>query len=157
LFNEAGHSVQLYKKTMSVACLSILHKGTFPHRERLNLGSATGGGSGGTLPSLQDVHSTLLAQFPKSSDGSKIGKDGPNRTQYLYSDKPRDAAELLFKKFAQGRKPIPMKNGKGFVIKFANGDRVNFRPTSSSDGSPAIDVHISSQGNLYKIHFLENK
>jgi hypothetical protein len=121
------------------------------------LGSATGGGAGGALPSLQDVHAALLSQLPKSSDGSKIGKDGPNRTQYLFSEKPRDAAEQLFKKFAQGRKAVPMKNGKGFVVKFANGDRVNFRPTSSSDGSPAIDVHISSQGKLYKIHFLENK
>ncbi len=121
------------------------------------MGSATGGGAGSSLPSLQAVHAKLLAQLPKSSDGSKIGKDGPNRTQYIYSNKPRDAAEELFKKFAQGRKPIPMKNGKGFVVKFANGDRVNYRPTSSSDGSPAVDVHIASQGKLYKIHFLEDK
>jgi len=121
------------------------------------LGSASGGGVGSALPSLQSVHTKLLAQLPKSGDGSKIGKDGPNRTQYLFSDKPRDTAEQLFNKFAQGRKPLPLKNGKGFVVKFSNGDRVNYRPKSSSDGSPVIDVHIASQGNLYKIHFLEDK
>ena len=121
------------------------------------MGSATGGGAAASLPSLQKIHGKLLAQLPKSSDGSKIGKDGPNRTQYLYSDRPREAAEQLFNKFAQGRKPLPLKSGNGFVVKFANGDRVNYRPTSSSDGSPAIDIHMASEGKLYKIHFLEDK
>ncbi len=73
------------------------------------MGSATGGGAAAILPSLQKIHGKLLAQLPNSSDGSKIGKDGPNRTQYLYSDKPREAAEQLFSKFAQGRKPLPLK------------------------------------------------
>lgn len=121
------------------------------------MGSGTGGRVGGSLPSLPGIHEKLLAQLPKSNDGKKIGRDGPNRTQYLYSSNPREYAEKIFRQFAQGRKPIPLKNGLGFVVQFANGDRVNYRPKSSSDGSPVLDIHIASLGKLYKIHFIESK
>ena len=112
---------------------------------------------GGGLPNLQAVHNNILAKYPKSADGSKIGVDGPNRSQYIFSSTPQTAAKQLFEKFAQGRKTTPLKNGSGYVVHFANGDRVNYRPSSSSDVSPVIDVHMGSQGKLYKIHFLETK
>ena len=141
---------------MSGACDTFLER-LVPIQRRITLGSASGGGLGGGLPSLQAIHSKILAEHPKSADGSKIGVDGPNRSQYIYSSKPKEAAKKLFEKFAQGRKALTLKNGAGYVVHFANGDRVNYRPTSSSDGSPVIDVHIGSQGKLYKIHFLETK
>jgi len=120
-----------------------------------------GGGQGGDLVSgpanLNEVHSKILKEYETSADGKRIGVDSKNRTQYVYSANPEKEAKAMFNKFAQTSQVKKLSNGKGFFVLFKGKSRVNFRPKSSSDGSPSIDIHFADTKTTYKIHFLPNK
>ena len=56
----------------------------------------------------------------------------------------------------------PLKGGKGYTTKMEDGTILTYRPISSSDGSPAVEINIKgsdSHGKLksQKIHFTEAK
>lgn len=53
-----------------------------------------------------------------------------------------------------------LSNGKGKVTKMRDGSIISYRPISSSDGSPAIDINIRKSRNSggikqQKIHFVK--
>lgn len=52
------------------------------------------------------------------------------------------------------------RNGKGFRVSMKDGSIITYREVSSSDGSPAVDIHIMSSSDdtggvrTQKIHFV---
>ena len=47
-----------------------------------------------------------------------------------------------------------MNNDSALYCFLDDGVRINFRPYSSSPGSPAVDIHIYSVDKIQKIHFV---
>ena len=121
------------------------------------MGGGQGGGLGGGLEDLNEIHAKLLKQYQTSADGKRIGVSSKNRTQHILSVNPEKAAQEMFKKFAGKSEIKKLNTGKGYYVLFKGKSRVNYRPKSSSDGSPSIDIHFADTHTTYKIHFLPNK
>jgi len=63
-------------------------------------------------------------------------------------------AKKFYRKLSTGGQQSPLTNGRGTKADFDDGSRVVFRPVSSSDGSPAVDITVVGRhGDQYKIDF----
>lgn len=92
------------------------------------------------------------------------GKGGSRTIRNIASDDPAATAKDFYDKLAHGgiEKQLFKKDGSpnGWQTKMADGSIVNWRPkSSSSDGSPAVDIFISTAdegGEIknQKIHFV---
>ena len=57
----------------------------------------------------------------------------------------------------------PHPNGKGYRVSMKDGSIITYREVSSSDGSPAVDINITSSSDdtggvrTQKIHFVRKK
>lgn len=106
--------------------------------------------------SLSDNLSALLKQFPLSPSGYFGKRGSSNPIRRIRSANPEQTAYHFFKVIANGageKRDIPT----GIVVALKDGTRITYRVTSSSDGSPAVDIKIlASIGNIkrkQKIHF----
>lgn len=84
--------------------------------------------------------------------GERTGKAGLNN---WYSDNPmRDAMEL-FSDLSNGGITEYSGNNHGIITTFENKSNVMFRPYTSTEGSPAVDIRVSNPGMIrgQKIHF----
>lgn len=74
----------------------------------------------------------------------------------MASSDPVTAGNEFFDKLSFGGKVKDLKNGKGKMSTFPDTSTVVFRPVSSSDGSPAMDIVVKGPSGLdYKIHFVK--
>lgn len=91
------------------------------------------------------------------------GNGGSTKTRHIVSADPDTAARDFYNKASYGgiQKNIP--NGKGVYTIMRDGSVITYRKTSNSDGSPVVNIHISSTnpeaGNIktQKIHFIKEK
>lgn len=106
--------------------------------------------------SLSDNLSALLKQFPLSPSGYFGVKGASNPVRRIRSAHPEQTAYHFFKLIANGageKRDIPT----GIVVTLKDGTRITYRVTSSSDGSPAVDIKILVPVGIIKhkqkIHF----
>lgn len=120
------------------------------------MGGGTGGGYSTTPSNLSSNIQDLAAKYPLNSEG-KFGKPGQgNNVQQVASSNPIATGNNFFDKLSTGGKVKDLKNGKGKMATFPDASTVVFRPVSSSDGSPALDIVIKGPSGLdYKIHFVK--
>ena len=75
------------------------------------------------------------------------GKGGSRAIRNIASKDPAATAKDFYDKIAHGgrEKPLFKKDGSpnGWETKMADGSIINWRPTSSSDKSPAVDIFVS--------------
>ena len=103
-----------------------------------------------------ELHDDGLFGEPGNSKSSKI--------RNIRSDDPSATAKDFYDKLAYGgiEEPLYKKDGSpnGWETKMADGSILNWRPVSSSDKSPAVDIFISSTDETgeittQKIHFVK--
>ena len=91
------------------------------------------------------------------------GIGGSASIRNIESDDPEATAKEFYDKLAHGgiENPLYKKDGSpnGFQTKMADGSIINWRPSSSSDGSPAVDIFVTTideNGSIktQKIHFI---
>lgn len=89
-----------------------------------------------------------------------FGEKGQGRhfTRNIYSNNPLETAKDFYAKAACGGIAHQMSNHKGEIAKMKDGTIISFRSVTSSVGSPAVEINISSStdtGGLkrQKIHF----
>lgn len=117
------------------------------------LGHASNGGyaSQGSL-------AANIAKLAKSlsTDGSgRLGSRGKNKVRLIVAKNPSKAAKEVFSALKVGGTESKLENGKGQKAVFKDGSRVVFRPVSSSDGSPAVEIIVTQPNRVsYKIHFV---
>jgi len=120
------------------------------------MGAGHGGGyseSPSSGAAFRENIKDLAKKFPLDHDG-RFGKPGRGRAQVVVSGDPAATAKEFYKKLGAGGREQILPNGKGGITWFDDGSRVVYRPVSSSDGSPAVDITITgSDGDQYKIHF----
>lgn len=83
-----------------------------------------------------------------------------NYVRIIESSNVLETSEDFYNKITYGGTEKPLNGGKGFVSKMEDGTIITYRPVSSSDGSPAVDINIEKSigsGGLkkQKIHFVE--
>lgn len=111
---------------------------------------------------LSENLTTVTSKYPVT-DGyfGRKGQSQKERVRNIESENPLKTAKDFYDMIANGgeTKKIP----KGEVATLADGTVVTFRPVSTSDGSPAVDINITpstSDGTglkSQKIHFVQNK
>lgn len=116
-------------------------------------------GGASTHRSISDNLSSLSSSYDYHNGYFGEKGQGRNFTRNIISDNPQETAKDFFDKAAYGGIAKDMGNGKGKLAKMKDGTIVSMRETSSSDGSPAVEINIkesSNHGDLkaQKIHFV---
>ena len=84
-----------------------------------------------------------------------FGKPGSGRNvRVIESDDPMGTAMDFFSKISEGAKTDIMNGGSALFCNLNDGVRINFRPYSSTPGSPAVDIHMEMPDRWQKIHFI---
>ena len=96
--------------------------------------------------------------------GGYFGDPGVGRSfvRIIESADPLSAAKDFYDKISYGGIEKTMNNRKGVYTKMKDGTILSFRKTSSSDGSPAVEInikHSTDHGDLkyQKIHFVKGE
>lgn len=117
------------------------------------MGHASGGGYSSPSTLAQNL-SKLSKTYPSDKQG-RLGAKGRNKARLISTHNPSKTAESIYSSLKYGGKESRLPNGKGKLAIFPDGSRVIYRPVSSSDGSPVVEISISGpNGSSYKIHFI---
>lgn len=130
------------------------------------MGVAYKGGTN-TYHSFSDNIGSLSSNYSLSNGyfGTK-GESKDNKVRNISSSEPQVTAKDFYDKAAHGgiETPIYDKNGniKGKTTQLKDGTIITYRPVSSSDGTPAVDISITKTDpngkvKTQKIHFVKEK
>jgi len=88
-------------------------------------------------------------------DNGLFGKPGKGRdVRVIESYDPMGTAMDFFEKISEGAKIKTMNDDSALYCFLNDGVRINFRPYSSTPGSPAVDINIKLVDKIQKIHFV---
>lgn len=128
------------------------------------MGKSRAGGIPGTrgatpAPSFSGNLPSLESEFPMTPGGwfgEKSSKKNSD-ARIIKSQDPLATAEHFFDLASNGGK-MHVDTPKIKIVKFYDGSRVGFRPVSTSDGSPAVEIWLESPSRCkdQKIHFERN-
>ena len=115
--------------------------------------------------SISENISAVTRDYPLSNGlFGKRGDSKNSRIRNIVSDDPQKTAKDFYDKLGHGgiESKLYYKGGseKGLQVKMSDGSILNWRPiSSSSDGSPAVDISVetsNSHGEIVtqKIHFI---
>jgi len=94
----------------------------------------------------------------KFHEDGRFGDFVRNEIDNYYSDNPMKDAMICYKKMAfGGERGLRENNSRAIYSRFADGSFVQFRPISSSPGSPAVELKVQfiDSGRIRKIHFIK--
>ena len=121
-----------------------------------------GGGAGPSAGASRDLSGNIrrLAQeFPVSSAGyfGTPGLSGSNRIRNIVSSDPDNTASRFFSIAGRGGSVTTHKKGNVTVASFGGRFRVVYRGSSTSDGSPVVEIYSRNLPGKHpayqKIHF----
>lgn len=130
------------------------------------MGKGSHGGFGGTAGGTSAPHTfadnlaSLERKYPLSPSGY-FGTKGQGRSfvRHISSDTPVATANDFYNTATKNSVSERDIGGKGKMATLRDGTTVSIREVSSSDGSPAVEIKISSPGRVkdQKIHFVKEK
>ena len=99
---------------------------------------------------------------PNTGYFGEPGKSSNNHVRNIESEDPLKTSKDFYEKAAYGGKEKPLGNGKGMQTEMKDGTIITFRETSSSDGTPVVEINIQSSDNnggikKQKIHFVKKE
>ena len=115
---------------------------------------------GNACHTLTDNLPKLTEKFPLTKDdyfGERRNKK-KSHPRHIKSDDPSKTAQEFFNLAKEGAKTVePLPNGRGWMATMKDGTEVIFRPSSSSDGSPVVEIKNSKSPRVkdQKIHFIK--
>ena len=115
--------------------------------------------------SITDNYATITNNY-QITNGlfGQLGNSNTSNIRHITSIDPQQTAKDFYDKIALGgkQKGLYYKDGslKGYQTKMCDGTIINYRLSSSSDGTPAVDIDIQSSNNhgdikTQKIHFVK--
>jgi hypothetical protein len=126
------------------------------------MGSGSGGGYSQSVSLAANI-SAMSSKYPLTPSGH-FGKAGPQKARVIESSDPIKEAKHFFLALSRGGQVVPIKyssgrkegHSKGLLANFEGKAFVSFRPRSSSDGSPAVQIVFKDgAGKSQKIHFIQ--
>ena len=122
------------------------------------MGSHGGGGhtAGNSLGQLLGNMARAATEFGASPSGY-FGVRGKN-SRVIQTPDPQRTSERFWKMLSAGGRVHVLPNGKGRVAWFADGSRIVYRVKTSTKGSPAVEIKVSTPGHgippSQKVHFI---
>lgn len=103
----------------------------------------------------------LMEEFQTSPGGYFGSRSTSTNRRNISSADPQATARRFFDIISKGGQRTADVSTGGARVRFADGSNIIYRPVSSSDGSPVVDVHLGSAqakiARFQKIHFTETK
>lgn len=124
-------------------------------------------GGATTYHSIDDNVESIKSSYPLNNKGffGTNGKSSDEAVRNIASTNPEESAKDFYDKIAYGGKEddiVDKKTGAAIGKKttLKDGSIISWRKVSSSDGSPAVDINISKNGDssgisAQKIHFVQ--
>ena len=113
---------------------------------------------------IADNLAAVTKHFPLTADGLFGKSSGRSGVRHIETDSPISTAYEFFNRLIEGYdiiEPISYKDGKrkGCKAYMNDGSVITFRKRSTSDGSPAVDIKIETQGRVksHKVHFVKKE
>lgn len=105
----------------------------------------------------------LLTSSKYDYNNGRFGTNSPstgNQTRNIKSDNPQATAKDFYDTIALGGIEKSYNNGKVKSTKMSDGTVITMRETSSSDGTPVVEINIKGSSHTggvknQKIHFVE--
>lgn len=124
------------------------------------MGGGRGGGySDSSNEQLGSNFRSLETRFGPHSAGRYGTPGSSSNVRRISSKDPQATAKEFFDIASRGGKTTEIKPGV-FRTTFRNGAYITYRPTSKSDGSPAITINPGERSHHsirpHKIHFVED-
>jgi hypothetical protein len=121
-----------------------------------------GGGSSSSIRSnsLRGNLTRVEKEFGGIKNGYFGSPGSTSRVRTISTDQPRKSAVQFFKLASQGARISHSRDGFVTVAHFPDGSAVSLRPSSQSDGSPAIQIKPSKSSGAIKaqkIHFVKDE
>lgn len=121
--------------------------------------SLFGGSNKSKGPSFGENSKKILKEFQIDSNGyfGQKGQSHSEAIREIVSNHPLSTAKHFFELITEGHVPESLPRGNGKIVKFSKDVVVTFRPVSTSNGSPAIDIkNDSGESSIVsqKIHFV---
>lgn len=86
----------------------------------------------------------LIKDYALSIKGY-FGTEAGKHVRHIMGSDPLETMRDFILRATIGAKITPMKNGKGFIARFSDGFEIDYRETSSSDGTPSITIWTPSR------------
>ena len=139
---EVGESEQEYRRVFDEDYLDEFC------REMIERPKVDGSSIDGNYLKVQDKYPLRAG----GNLGEKTGKTGYNN---WYSDNPMQDAMELYSDLSNGGYTAYSGNEHGIIATLGDKSKVMFRPYTSTEGSPAVDIKIANPGIVrgQKIHF----
>lgn len=103
----------------------------------------------------------VLERF-RTDDHGRFGVQGQSKDRnirHILGEDPRSDARYFYDTLGKGGQTKKMRNGRGWMKWFDDGTHVSYRPTISSDGSPVVEITVTSDdpriARYQKIHFMK--
>lgn len=118
-------------------------------------------GGAGSHRSISDNKDALTSKYP-FNDGYFGTRGSTSNVRRIESQNPASTAKDFYEEATWGGVETPLSNGRGVKSEMSDGTIVTMRVTSSSDGSPAVDINISKSSEnagikQQKIHFVRRR
>ena len=144
--------------SLSVKLNSSSPKFDWPSKAGHEMGGGSGNGTRST--SLRENLKRVQDKFGAIKNGYFGSAGSTSRVRTISTDQPRNSAIQFFKLASQGAKISHSREGSVTVARFLDGSAVSLRPSSRSDGSPAIQIKPSTSTGAVKaqkIHFVKEE
>lgn len=129
-------------------------------------GSHDAGFKGGTSGwhSIGDNLGALISHY-QNREGyfGKARTPSDTKTRKLKCDDPGSTAKEFYSRAAKGGLEVPLENGEGVKTSLSDGTVVTYRPSSHTDGSPAVTLNARKSSDhkslkpYQKIHFVREE
>lgn len=102
----------------------------------------------------------VITSYPLKNGYFGVRGKGRLWIRNIKSKNPVATALDFYRRIAKGGQETELKSKNGFMTKMKDGTIISWRETSSSDGTPAVDInikHSNEHGELkyQKIHFVK--
>ena len=103
-----------------------------------------GAGKGGNFDKFSkfaDNFADLLKKYGPLSPTGFFGEKSKDTVRHIFSSNPLETAIDFFDRLKKGALIKPLENGKGWKAEFSDGFHAVYRKTSSSDGTPVVEIY----------------
>ena len=103
-----------------------------------------------------DKNAELVRDKYELNDEGYFGETTKTKAQIFRTKTPIDDSYDFYNKLGQGGKIENLNNGHGTKTTLSDGTIITHRVVTSTEGSPAVDIHIYSPSfvKTQKIHFI---